>query len=646
MKHSTGRRALSLLLSLLLLFSLAPTALLEGEDGDEEDPTPPAAADTIFITVYNGATGISSGDEANPFTLDVERGPTLSASISAQDANGRPITTHDDDYIVWSSADESIAKAVYNPGSDGHTFYVEGVAPGNTKITGITTTQAGIPTGGEFNLFVTVSGIVPVKTEITLQENEAIDLPDAAQVPGSDYRVYYYGDAAKGSVEISSDRPNVVRAVGNDRSGLTIDAVSAGPAVVTIQAGIYHANITVNVESNDNLIITPEDPASVSEPLRFSSLEKALDALCQEAIQQEGDKSLVSITSLSVSTAEGTLYLGYQSVDSPGAGVGSSQTFYVRGEPRGPYISDVVFVPNPSCTKEEATISFTGAARNGRTFKGKIKVKLADSETDITLTAQNGQPLPLTVTPFSKVCQEETGSPLSYVIFTLPPAAEGVLYRDWKSELDYGSRVSAMEQYSQKDLEKITFVPAQGFVGTVTIGYAGYSTTGSRYNGQLVIVVTRDLDRGIQYNDYGAGSVRFDGSDFDDYSVAVTGKRMSFVSFTPPPASQGVLYSSWRSGRGTAVTSDDTFSLRTLDDVTFVAADGFHGVVRVPFTGEDRDGVPFSGTAEIHIQSSGSGSSGDVNYSCTPGGFVKLVLSDFNSLSMAQTGQRLHYITF
>lgn len=637
MKHPTGRRALSLLLTLLLLFSLAPSALLEDED--------PPAADTVFISLYNGVNGISTGNQDDPFTLDVERGPTLSATITAKDAEGNDITTHDNDYIVWSSDDESIAKAVYNPGSDGHTFYVEGVTPGNTKITGKTTTQAGVPTGGEFTLFVTVSGILPEKAEVTLQENEAIDLPDADRVPGSDYRIHYYGDAAKSEVEASSDRPNVVRAVAADRV-VTIDAVSAGPAVVTVQAGIYHANITVNVESNDNLVLTPEDPASVSEPLRFSSLEKDLDALCQQAIQQEGDKSLVSLTNLSVPTAEGTLYLGYQSVDSPGAGVGSNQTFYVRGELRGPYIKDIVFVPNPSCTKEEATITFTGTARNGRTFKGKIRVKLADSETDVTLTAAHGQPLPLTVTPFSKVCQEETGSPLSYVVFTLPPASEGVLYRDWKSELDYGSRISAMERYSQKDLEKITFVPAQGFVGTVTIGYAGYSTTGSRYNGQLIIEVTRDLDRGIQYNDYGAGSVRFDGSDFDDYSAAITGKRMSSVSFTPPPASQGVLYRSWRNGRGTAAAAEDTFSLRALDDVTFVAADGFHGVVRVPFTGEDRSGVPFSGTVEIHIQSTASGSSGDIDYNCAPGGFVKLNLADFNDLSMAQTGQRLHYITF
>ena len=28
----------------------------------------------------------------------------------------------------------------------------------------------------------------------------------------------------------------------------------------------------------------------------------------------------------------------------------------------------------------------------------------------------------------------------------------------------------------------MTFVPAQGFVGTVTVSYAGYSASGSRYN--------------------------------------------------------------------------------------------------------------------------------------------------------------------
>ena len=44
-----------------------------------------------------------------------------------------------------------------------------------------------------------------------------------------------------------------------------------------------------------------------------------------------------------------------------------------------------------------------------------------------------------------------------------------------------------------------------------------------------------------------------------------------------------------------------------------------------------------------NFQSSGAG---DVSYSCAPGGYVKLVTTDFNSLSMDLTGQRLHYVVF
>ena len=35
MKHPTARRGLALLLALLLTLTMAPTALLEGEDGDD-----------------------------------------------------------------------------------------------------------------------------------------------------------------------------------------------------------------------------------------------------------------------------------------------------------------------------------------------------------------------------------------------------------------------------------------------------------------------------------------------------------------------------------------------------------------------------------------------------------------------------------
>ena len=47
----------------------------------------------------------------------------------------------------------------------------------------------------------------------------------------------------------------------------------------------------------------------------------------------------------------------------------------------------------------------------------------------------------------------------------------------------------------------------------------------------------------------------------------------------------GTLYYSWNGLRGSAVTSSDAYGPSQIDRLTFVAADGFHGVVRIPFTG-------------------------------------------------------------
>lgn len=629
MKHPTARRGLSLLLALLLTLTMAPTALL----ADEDDAAPEEPGEDAEVTLR---LSCESWSTISPYGLllepnsDADQGARITAQLE-------PITPETQDMrISWSSADPKIASV--EDEDNGRIAYIAGKSPGKTTVT----VKAGELEPVEIE--ITVSGIKLLTTEVSLLENETKTLQE-----GVDYELYGRAASteARLTASIVNNKSNVYALVENRT--VTIEGRQAGDATVVLQmeaAGyVYKGEVAVAVEANEAVIEWTEG-VSPSKPLKFSALEEKIKAACKEQIGGE----LTAVIGLTVSTAQGTLYLGYNSPDDTGAGVGSSVTYYVRSAARGPYIKDIVFVPNPSFTGEKARITFSGqglgADNKQRTFKGRLEVTLEDAQTDVTLTAAHGQPLPLTATPFSKVCQEETGSPLSYVIFTLPPAAEGVLYRDWKSELDYGSRVSAMEQYSRKDLEQITFVPAQGFVGTVTIGYAGYSTTGTRYNGQLVIVVTRELDRGLQYNDYGAGYVSFDGGDFDDYSTAVTGKRMDFVSFTPPPASQGTLYRSWRSGRGTAVESGDTFGLKALDSVTFVAAEGFHGVVRVPFTGEDRNGVPFSGTAEIHIQSSGGGGRGDIYYTCAPGGFVKLALSDFNNLSMDQTGQRLHYITF
>ena len=619
MKKSNARRFLSLLLALSLALSLAPTALLEGEE------------------VPSGVTGIvlsGQGFHDNAITMERSGGDGYRLEVTLEpEAVNTPDTR-----VIWSSADESIATV--RDTDNGHVGYIVGVSPGETEVT----VKAG---DIERKIKVTVSGIVLKTTSLTIPQNTSSSIKE-----GTDYLLYGRAADASGtagdgnaSITASSDKQDTVRVVSSGEKGtFLIDGVKEGRATVTITVMVgstpYTASLPVEVTANEAESIAAT--ASASKPLKFSTLEQLINQQCQEMVQGD-DNTLASITGLSVSTDEGTLYLGYTSSEDTGAGVGAPRPDDIRSAPPGPYITDITVVPHATKAGATAVISFTGTAVNERTFKGKIRVTLEEAETDITINAEHGNPVKLPGNLFSEACYRETGTPLSYVIFTLPSANQGVLYRDYKSELDYAAKISSGEQYSQNQLNDITFVPAQGFVGTVHIGYAGYSVSGNKFTGELVVNVTQGLDVNITYNDDGRGRISFRAGDFDSFCTNATGSRVSYVSFTPPPVSQGKLYYGGRDITVTEGTNYYYWGEPSISNVSFVAADGFHGTVRIPFTGCDVNGQTFGGTVELHFQSKGAG---DISYPCTAGSSARLDAADFNEMSLEMTGQRLHYVTF
>lgn len=656
MKISTKRRWLSLLLAFLMVLTLTPTALLEGE-GDGQ--TPPVAenpdGEGSGSTPETPDTGTIKSIELRSDSGNLSgQGPnyTITLEPNSSESRGIPITVVTDPdnsetqkvKFTWKSSDASVVNVSENTNDNGHSGHIYGLTPGIAEVT--------ISDGKNLTctVTVTVSGIKlsdDLKKGITILENNS----QTFTLADKDYAIF--GSAATSSAQLMlsvvNNKPNVVvspASATQDTSKFTVEGRSEGTATVhvsvTASGHNYWEEFPVTVESNES-IIEYTDGCSGSKPLHFSELEEKIAAQCREMTGGE----LASIVDLQVPTKEGVLYLGYKSPEDTGTGVGSTVTYYVRTGARGPYISDVTFVPNPSFGGELATISYTGRSADGRTFKGKIKVTLTDEKTDLTVSTKRNTPLPLSFSLFSKVCQEQVGSPLDYVIFTLPPAAQGALYLDYQDEWNYASKASPNEKYDRRALDTMTFVPAETYVGEVRIGYAGYSVSGSKYNGELVIQVKQGLDDAITYNDNGSGLVSFSRWDFDDFCVNAAGGALSGVSFTLPPAAQGVLYLSWNGSRGTAVTEGTDYIPAQLDRMTFVAADGFHGVVRIPFNGTSRSGVNFSGTVEIHIQSTGTGGTdASISYICAPGQSVKLSLSDFADLCQSLTGQRLHYISF
>ena len=640
MKSTTARRLLSLLTALALAVSLAlPVRADETADGDGTDTEDTAlkdmklsgpAGDTRLEAVTDDSYRIS----LEPPRSDGDRdGIQLSAVLEPQSNATRDL------HVSWSSDKQDIVQV--EELENGRIGKVIPRSPGEAFIT--------VSAGDDDNrvtktISVTVSGIKlsdKLKSEgITVAENayETIRLD-------TDY--FLYGSAKGGTVTVSvvNNKRSVSPRVESDNS-ITVEGISADEATVTVTVTapgkVYTAEFPVKVTAS-TATIEHTAGVSASEPLKFSDLEERIKAQCREITSGE----LSFITGVTVSTAQGTLYLGYKSEADTGAGVAGSQSYYVTGAARGPYIKDITFVPNITFAGEKASIRYTGMNQSGRSFKGEILVTLKETETDVSITSDQGKPVELSAALFSKVCQSELGSPLSYVIFTLPPVSQGELYQDYKGEGDYGMKVSSTQKYNQSEINGLTFVPAPGFAGTVRIGYAGYSVSGGKYTGELVITVTQGLDAGVELYDEGRGYITFSTGSFEGFCAAATGARMAYVSLTPPSTTQGSLYAYWQGGnRGTLVTAEDRYyptGAPRVEQVTFVAAEGFHGTVRVPFHGENINGEAFSGTAELNFQSSGAG---DVSYSCSPGGYVKLVTADFNSLSMDLTGQRLHYVVF
>ena len=641
MKNSTKRRLYSLLLAFVMILPLAPTAIMADDD------TPQSGVVTGFRL---------SCDSWDSASLDPNYFLTLEPNADAERGGVRINTTLEpvtdqivqNMHISWSPTNSSIVGV--NDQSNGHIGNIYGKTPGKETVT------VNVVTGTEQkveprNIEVTVSGIklsADLAKGITIAEREMVTITGGT-AEGSDFELFgnAASDGAQFTYSIVNEKNNVY--LKPEGKSLVIEGRQEGSATVRITctaAGrTYTAEFPVTVTSND-AVIPYTGGCSVSKPLKFSVLEDQIASKFRETFP---NVTMSSVIGLSVPTAQGTLYLGYQSPEDTGAGVGSSVTYYCRTGARGPYIQDITFVPNSTFAGEKAIISFTaqGTDSSGgvRTMRGRIEVTLTQERTDLTVSTNRETPLPLTASMFSRACQEQTGSPLSYVIFTLPPASQGTLYSDYKSEWDYAAKVSSSERYNQSKINKITFVPAQGYVGTVTVSYAGYSVSGTKYNGQLVIQVKQGLDDAITYNDNGAGFVTFSRADFDVFCENATGRLLSSVAFTQLPSSQGKLYLNWNGIAGGEVTEGTEYSYAQIDRLTFVAANGFNGVVRIPFSGKDRSGETFKGTVEIHIKSADTGN-GDINYTCAPGQSVKLVLSDFANLCQTLTGQKLYYISF
>ena len=554
-----------------------------------------------------------TGVFVTPTTLEVAPGYTgqLTATVL-------PATAPQN--VTWRSQDKTVATVDASG-------MVTGVSAGRTQVFAVSSTQ-------EAACAVTVQGIVLNKEGVQGRELKVGDRYEL------DYTLYGSALQGKGVTWTTSDSA-VVRV----DSGY-LYAVGEGSATITAKVNgfaNYTDSVSVTVKRNTAEIITAS--AGVGTPLSFSTLRTQFQNRASNVL----GTSLRFVSGLSVPTEQGTLYYRYASGDDTGAGVGTSERYYLTPGSGQMGLSEITFVPKGDFSGT-AVIQYTGYASGTSFFQGTIEVTVAPQE-DVTYSTANGEAIQFNADDFNQVCRSRTGRDLKYVTFSLPGSSTGTLTYQYLSSQYPGTAVRASTQYydtGSPALGDVYFVPAQGFAGKAVITYTGWNTNRESFQGRLVIQVEGESGSGsIQYEAAQGGAVTFDGSDFQSLCRDLTGSSLDFVRFTLPAASQGTLYYDYSNGKYASKVSASGSYYRAqspyLDRISFVPAASFTGTVSIPFTGWTAGGRRFTGTVEIRVTDSSTASAIVYTTAYRP---VTFRASDFSAACSARGLGTLESIQF
>ncbi|MPM26530.1 hypothetical protein SDC9_73034 [bioreactor metagenome] len=276
-----------------------------------------------------------------------------------------------------------------------------------------------------------------------------------------------------------------------------------------------------------------------------------------------------------------------------------------------PNLDEVAFIPATGYTGT-VTLEYTGYDRDGESFSGTIKIAVGVSgDVDaVTYTGDQNETVIFDGDDFEEVCDDADYETLNYIkISELPKSSYGKLYYNYSSSSSKGTAVATSTKlYYDRDnspyLDKVAFIPASGYTGTVTIKYTGYDKDGDSFDGSIKITYKSVGD--ISYSTSSNLRATFSDSDFNTVCKAATGETLSYVKFTLPQSSTGTLYYNYYAqGSYTSFVAANTAYYRSsspyLSSVSFVPVYGYTGTVNIGYTGYSVDGDTFTGTVKITV---------------------------------------------
>lgn len=357
------------------------------------------------------------------------------------------------------------------------------------------------------------------------------------------------------------------------------------------------------------------------------------------------------------SSSRGALYYDYNSRWDYGEKVSSSTSFYRNGSPA---LSRVSFVPEDDYSGT-VSISFTGYDAEGGRLSGTVVITVgsgsgssSSSGRTITYQTNEGEAVEFSASDFNDVCRNELGANLDYVRFTLPSSSKGTLYYDYTRSGGYDSKATGSTRYYRSgspSLSRVSFVPKDGYTGTVSIDFTAYDVDGDRFTGTVRVKVgggSSSSDGKVTYQTSSGRAVTFSASDFNSLCKETLGASLDYVRFTPPSGSGGTLYYNYTNsgsydGKVSASTSYyRSGGSRQIDKVTFVPGGTTSSTVRIDFDGWDVNGDRFSGIVEITLKQTDS----TIRYSVVSPNALSLRSTDFTAACRDATGNSLSYVQF
>ena len=549
------------------------------------------------------------------------------------------------DPVRWATKDASVATV-----STGVTNQatITSVGPGETTITAIPKDPAGkdrVLSAGPAEVKVIVSGLTIQRTvDGTTSTITSLDLAEGRRQQVT-FKAFGKANTGGTSCDWSISDPSIASIGSKTGASTTITARRPGTATLTARRGTYSATCTVTVGEDAAVTITATTPPG--SPLQFSKLASQLQSACQS----KTGSPLSYVTNLSVaSTDQGILHDQHHSSADTGGGVGVQDRYYPGTAPQGQRsMNDLSFVPRNTFSGT-AEITYTAWSTKNQSFNGTIRVTV-NGTGDVMYSSNEDSPVTFLSDDFNLYHPN-----VSAVTFTLPLDSVGTLYHNYTSPSQPGTKVTAGTKYYRTgtpSLDRVTFVPAAGYKGTVRISYQGTDTGGRAFTGVVTITVNGGGSAGapgdIYYPFKEDSWTTFRNVDFQRASQAVLGESLSYVRFSLPPSSEGTLFYNYR-GFGnydSAVASTTSYyysGTPALNGVSFVPTTTSPSQVDITYTGYTVRGNTFTGT--IHIGQQDTTQPSGLRYTAYTGKSVNFSGYDFNAACVAATGASLNYVQF